>query len=114
LHQHEKSQKCELCNQALPIERMETLKGYFNKEDNLLKSEIDSLLQRLQVVKQSIQKTVAIDKANLFSEFQHEYEACNRQFESAKQQLLVRISQVYKETENKKLHTTERQELIGE
>lgn len=114
LHQHEKSQKCEFCNQALPIERMETLKGYFNKEDNLLKSEIDSLLQRLQVVKQSIQKTVAIDKANLFSEFQHEYEACNRQFESAKQQLLVRISQVYKETENKKLHTTERQELIGE
>lgn len=114
IHQHEKSQKCEFCDQALPIERMEALNGYFNKEDNQLKSELDTLLQRLQVVKQSIQKTAAIDKANLFSELQEEYEVYNRQFESAKQQLVDRISQVYKETENKKLHTTERQELIGE
>ena len=114
LHQQEMSQKCEFCDQALPMERMEALKGYFNTEDLKLKLDIDSLLKRLLELRLSIQKSTAIDKANLFTEFQEEYAICLSQFENSKQQLLDRISQVYKETENKKLHTTEPQELIGE
>ncbi|NMC29813.1 MAG: AAA family ATPase [Pelolinea sp.] len=113
LHQHENSKKCEFCDQLLPEDRIRVLAAHFNAADKIMKEDIDTLVKRFEDLQQSIQDTKVLDKANLFTEFQQEYSLKNNKFESAKQYLINSILQIIKETENKKLHTTESQDLIG-
>lgn len=113
LHQHENSKKCEFCGQLLPEDRIRILAEHFNAADKMMKEDIDVLVKRFEDFQQSIQNTSVVDKANLFTEFQEEYFLNKNKFEMAKQYLINSISQIIKETENKKLHTTESQDLIG-
>lgn len=113
LHQHENSKKCEFCDQLLPEDRIRVLAAHFNAADKMMKEDVDALVKRLENLQQSIQNTSVLDKANLYTEFQEEYSLKKNEFESAKQYLINSILQIIKETENKKLHTTDSQDLIG-
>lgn len=113
LHQHENSKKCEFCDQLLPEDRIRVLAAHFNAADKMMKEDIDALDKRLENLQQSIQNTSVFDKANLYTEFQEEYSLKKNEFESAKHYLINSILQIIKETENKKLHTTDSQDLIG-
>lgn len=113
LHQHENSKKCEFCDQLLPEDRIRVLAAHFNAADKIMKEDIDALIKRLEDLRGSIKNTVVLDKANLYTEFQEEFSLKENKFKSAKQDLIDSIFQIIKEAENKKLHTTDSQDLIG-
>ena len=111
LHQHEKSKRCEFCDQPLPEGRVRALAGFFNDADKKIKEDIDALLTRTEQLQNLIQDTKITDKANLYTDFRQEYSLKAGELENAKQNLVKDILKFKEDVEGKKLHSTDSLEL---
>lgn len=107
LHKKNESTTCEFCDQSLPENRISDLLSYFNDADKDLKSDIDSLLDRVRILYYSIDKLTILDEANLYDEFQEDYKNEIEGVEHHKTSLLSAIEKLEKAIKDKKQHTTE-------
>lgn len=113
IHRREKSKNCEFCGQELPEDRINYLAGYFNVADRKIKEDVDRLLTAIDQFQKSIENLVAIDKANFFNDLQNDYLLQVNELNKAKRIVLEEIFTFRREVDNKKLHTTESIELMG-
>jgi wobble nucleotide-excising tRNase len=107
LHTTKNSSNCEFCNQPLPKKRILELSAYFNDADKKLKDEIDNLFIEIDKLTSSVDKLIALDKANLYDEFQADYLLATENLSKTKIELLKSISSLKNEIEKKKANTSE-------
>jgi wobble nucleotide-excising tRNase len=107
LHQKTDLNNCEFCNQLLPDDRITQLLSYFNDADKLLKIDIENLLERIEIIYNSINNLSFMEEINLYDELQEGYKKEIESLEVYKAKLLNKIKGLIKEIENKRQHTTE-------
>lgn len=107
LHKSHNSTLCEYCNHQLPENRIEELTKYFNEDDKKLKDEVTEVHKKLDLLTLSLNSIKLIDKANLYDEFQDDFQKTVDQFESERKSLLNHINNIIKNLEKKKTKTTE-------
>jgi len=111
LHKQHNSKVCEFCGQPLSEKRINELVGYFNEADQKLKIEIDVLLISLQNVYTYIKSIKPVEKANLYTELQSNYQSAVNDLESANKHLLEMVFTLDVTLKDKKSKTTESVEL---
>lgn len=107
LHKTHKSDVCEFCRQKLPSERVKELYNYFNEADKKIKDSIEDILNRLRNIYSSLSLLRPIDKANLYKDYQNDYQIAVDEFEKQKNLILEKITIFGNILKEKKAKTTE-------
>ncbi len=107
LHKKHSSNDCEYCRQPIPMNRFEQLINHFNDEDLKMKSDINSLQEKLKKIRVAISSINLPDKARFYDEKQKSFEIAEKAFRSIKQQILDQIDNLTDEIKQKKAKTTE-------
>jgi wobble nucleotide-excising tRNase len=107
VHKKHGSKACEFCGQALDASRISDLTAHFNEADAKLKADVDILADTLRRLYSSIDGIQAVDKANVYKEYQDNYEAGCIDFLERKKTALEAIAKFGELVNSKKAHTTE-------
>jgi wobble nucleotide-excising tRNase len=108
LYQLHQNKKCEFCDNSFSKERLQDLLAHFNKEDQALKEQIQKVINDLEQKKDQLNILKAPEKALLYKELHTEYVSRITTFSQEKINLLLEITTLIQELNNKKNKTTEK------
>lgn len=107
LYKKYKSETCEFCNQNILKDRINSLEGYFNTEDQNLKKSIDIVLKESDKIKNYIGDIELVDTDRFYEELRDNYEIDKNNLEEEKKHLLNQIDKIKKILMSKKEKTNE-------
>ncbi len=107
LHEKHASTVCEYCLQEIPRSRTIQLARHFNEADKQLKKDLDSLHDKLNKAHALILAVELPDAARLYSESRTLFETARVNFQTEKQQVLSRITEIMAEVREKKSKSTQ-------
>lgn len=108
LHNNHKSSNCEFCWQLLPKERIKTLLNHFNDADKILKEKTNQKISEISLKIDELNILEIPNKALFYEELQTEYFSKINGFNNEKKNLLLELTTLIKQLEEKRNKTTEK------
>lgn len=108
----DKRTQCAFCGNDLSLDLWEKLDNHFNKESENLRSEIDSLLDKIDREKERIPKILNIEKSKFYHEFHSALEKLEEQFSEKSNIYCDELEKIRSQLEKRKNNISSDFELL--
>ncbi len=102
IHRSSTTKVCEFCNSEIPENRFEELNAHFNKEDSILKDNLNESISSIKNFINVLENLQTPDKANLYEELQDSYRTKNKELKQNISDLITQLKDVLTTLEDKK------------